>query len=379
VAKNNRVVLPFAPSFSQPTANILGRKQILDYLVTELNNIGSQARTTMVTGVRGVGKTTLLLDLQKAMSEKKDWIVVRQQLREFPEDYGFTKQLIHDVLKNSKKYDVHQKWFAQLKNWKFSVSGTSIEYLGKGEQQNFQDELDMILSVLTKHHIGVLFLTDEVAESAEFANFVAMYQLMVGNGYDVAMIGAGIPENVADVFSGRMSTFLMRAKKIFLQNISIQEVAQSYISIFKMNGRDFDLSALTRAAVLTNGYPYMYQLMGDYFWRLDHKITLEDVSVGYERQRETIYNDVLSIIYKRLKGKTKDFVLSMAEVMDEKGRAQISDIGSAMERPKNYISVYRDKLINEGLICSVEHGVVAFTVPFMKDYLEQQKILEEFE
>jgi hypothetical protein len=333
----------------------------------------------MVTGVRGVGKTTFLLDLEKEMSAKKDWVVVRQQLRDFPEPLGFTKQLIFDLLKNSKKYDTNHKWFNQLKNWKISINGTGIEYAGNGDQHNLQDELDTILATLTKHHIGVLFLIDEVAEIEEFTNFVAMYQLRVGNGYDIALVGAGIPENVADLLSGKMSTFLMRAKKLYLPNISVKEVAQSYVSIFNVGQKEFDLAALTRAAVLTNGYPYMYQLMGDYLWRIEHKIELQDVATGYERQRETIYNDVLSIIYKKLKGKTKEFIMAMAEAMNDKGEAQISDIAQAMKRPLNYVSVYRGKLINEGLITSLNHGVIGFTVPFTKDYFEQQIILEDFE
>jgi len=44
-----------------------------------------------------------------------------------------------------------------------------------------------------------------------------------------------------------------------------------------------------------------------------------------------------------------------------------------MGKEKNYISLYRERLISAGAIKSCGHGMICFVYPYMKEFLLQKK------
>ena len=67
---------PFNPSFGKVPNIFLDRTHAVTKLSNELQDPNSPYQTTLIYGVRGVGKTSLLTDIGNKMSAKKNWLVV---------------------------------------------------------------------------------------------------------------------------------------------------------------------------------------------------------------------------------------------------------------------------------------------------------------
>ena len=63
----------------------------------------------------------------------------------------------------------------------------------------------------------------------------------------------------------------------------------------------------------------------------------------------------------------------MAELDVEK--CPISEIQEKMGKKKNYISMYRRRLIDSQVIKSVERGYVSFTLPYFTEFINENREL----
>lgn len=48
-----------------------------------------------------------------------------------------------------------------------------------------------------------------------------------------------------------------------------------------------------------------------------------------------------------------------------------------LNKEKNYISVYRKRLIDDQIIISAAHGKLSFTLPYFKEFVNENAILYE--
>ena len=67
---------PFNPSFGKVPTVFLDRNKLVNTVTKNLENPNSPYQTTLIYGLRGVGKTSFLTDVSKNVAKKKNWIVV---------------------------------------------------------------------------------------------------------------------------------------------------------------------------------------------------------------------------------------------------------------------------------------------------------------
>ena len=68
---------PFNPNFGKVPQLFLDRNQIVNEYISELDsNLDSPFQTSVIYGVRGSGKTSLLTDISNQLREKGRWIVI---------------------------------------------------------------------------------------------------------------------------------------------------------------------------------------------------------------------------------------------------------------------------------------------------------------
>ena len=53
------------------------------------------------------------------------------------------------------------------------------------------------------------------------------------------------------------------------------------------------------------------------------------------------------------------------------GPSQIANIAERMDRPVNYVSVYRNRLLAAGIIKTAGYGKVDFAAPYLREYLRE--------
>ena len=63
------------------------------------------------------------------------------------------------------------------------------------------------------------------------------------------------------------------------------------------------------------------------------------------------------------------FLVAMAQVADEDGRAATGDIAAELGVAPNGISTRRRALIDADLVAPVGYGYLSFTLPYLREYL----------
>lgn len=142
----------------------------------------------------------------------------------------------------------------------------------------------------------------------------------------------------------------------------------SYRKAFKNGNRTITETALNKMIQMTNGYAYGFQLLGYLVWETGEKNitekTLQDITLEYQ---EMLYRTVYVKIYQSLSPMDRKFVKAMTKY--PKQDIPVKFIGETLNKPKNYLSNYRRRLLDDQVIMTKERGSVNFTLPFFKDFI----------
>lgn len=120
---------------------------------------------------------------------------------------------------------------------------------------------------------------------------------------------------------------------------------------------------------VSQGYPYLVQLVGDYAWRNNPQadvIDRADAEIAHDKAITAVQRRVISRVYQDLSDKDREFVRAMAV---DTGRSKISDIVKRMDVSAQYAQVYKRRLIDTGYVTSDGHGYVAFSLPYLGEYV----------
>ena len=146
-------------------------------------------------------------------------------------------------------------------------------------------------------------------------------------------------------------TFLLRAPKLRISALNLNQVAQQYGDVFNI-----DEKSAREMARFTKGYAFAFQALGMVAWENG----LSDDNDRIIRQFDNILDDsVYKKIWEGLTSVEKKIVLSISDddIMTAKGIQEVSGVKS-----ESY-SHYRESLINKGVLISPEYGKVAFALP----------------
>ena len=359
----------FEPAFGNRPSCLVGRDDLVEGFVAGLDAApGSRERATLLLGQRGSGKTVLLWEFADRAREK-GFAVANPTVC----DEGLLERIVEKVQDDGSHY---------VREGKAKLVGGTVGALGFSAGLEFERDVQQTKSAqyrltqlcrrLTEQGHGVLILVDEVrATSTELRQLVALYQELVGQKLDVALVMAGLPAAVSATLNDHVLTFLNRANKVELGPLKTREVDAYYEVAFRQAGIDVPDELRLKAAQATKGSPYMLQLVG-YELVLRAKDGSVDESVfqtALSYAQEDFENDVCKTTLAALSDKDIDFLYAMSQ---DNGPSSISDIAQHMGVKPDYAQKYRRRLIGAGVIESPRRGEVAFAVPYLAEYLKEQ-------
>ena len=357
---------PFSPSFGKRPTHFLGRQEITRTIITSLDDINSPWRTTLITGVRGSGKTALLSDI-RANLDRQDVIA----LYIVPNDAILDSILVQLYRQLPKSVS---SALPEFKNISVNL-GVSIGFENDVKKPYFAETFSYhimeLMDACMKQVKHIIFLVDEAQKHTEDMRiFISTYQDLVMREYSVSMVLAGLPQVVSDVLNDDILTFLRRAKQVELEHVEVMIVEHEFKKVFLKPGTALTDEIVSKAAIATYGYPYLIQLVGYYLWEdmqgggID---ILDDVMV---KAKSELFQNVHRLIYAGLSNRDREFVQAMAE--DERA-SSVSVIGERMQKKKNFISLYRERLISSGIVKSGGRGLLCFNYPYMREFLLYKK------
>lgn len=356
---------PFNPSFGKRPIHFFGREEITRSIISSVDDENSPWQTTLITGVRGSGKTALLSDIRLNL-DSPDVVALYVVPNEAILD-SILAQLYRQLPKSVSDS------MPEFKNLSVNL-GVSVNFEKDRKTphltETFSYQFLELMDACMKQGKHIVFLVDEAQKHTEDMRiFISTYQDLIMREYSVNMVLAGLPSVVSDILNDDVLTFLRRAKQVELENVEIMIVEHEFRKVFSGSTASEDL--VSGAAAATCGYPYLIQLIGYYLWEVlqggNATNILEDVLI---KSKAELFRNVHRLIYADLSNRDREFLFAMSE---DDGFSSVSDIGERMKKEKNFISLYRERLISAGVIKPCGHGLIGFNYPYMRDYLLSKK------
>ena len=358
---------PFNPQFGKRPQQFIGRDLMVNDFLQSLTDANNPNRTTILTGIRGSGKTAILSDVHESLDTDRCVIV------DITAHDGMLLEILDEIIRKSKDKSWLGKAYGEIQGFSAGALGFSLGLTKKNvkEEHSFRYLLSELLDALKSQDIITVFLIDEVHNGTpDLREFAITYQHLVREGYDVALLMAGLPSSINDVLNDEVLTFLRRAHRVELESIDTAAVEVAFEQAFGSADRRFIGNALQESAQATEGYPYLIQLLGYLIFNSGKKTidsTLAKQSL--ELAKIDLFKNVHDLLFLALSPKDRDFLFAMAE--DEKQ----SDFATIRERlgvSPGYASKYRERLLVAGMIKAVGHGKLSFTPPYLREYLQKK-------
>ena len=358
---------PFNPSFGKRPEHFLGREEITRSIISSVDDINSPWRTTLITGVRGSGKTAILSDIRINLNRQDVvalYIVPNEAILDsiLVQLYRQLPKTISGAMPEFKSVSVNLGVTVGLEKDKKTPYFT----------ETFSYRIMELIDAHMKQGKHIVFLVDEAQKhTVDMRVFVSTYQDLVMRDYSVGMVLAGLPSVVSEILNDDVLTFLRRAKQVELENIEMMIVEHEFKKIFSNAGAALTDEVITKAAAGTCGYPYLIQLVGYYLWEEMHNINNTDILDGVlVKSKAELFRNVHRLVFAGLSNRDREFIFAMAE---DEGLSSVSAIGDRMHKEKNFISLYRERLISAGVVKTGGHGLLSFTYPYMREFLQYKK------
>jgi hypothetical protein len=381
---------PFAPGAGAPPPELVGRDNILEQTRILLGRIrlGRSEKSILLTGLRGVGKTVLLLEMQRIAEQEK----YRTVLVEANEGKSLALLLVHDLRRllyglsrMAAAGDKVRRGLAVLKSFIGSIKITVADMeLGldidpePGSADSGDLEVDMpelftaIAEAAQERGVAVALLIDEIQyfTRAELSALIMSMHKMQQRRLPLVLMGAGLPTLPA--LAGESKSY---AERLFsfptIGALSEPDAARALQDPVKEVGVEFEQSALQEIYRLTQGYPYFIQEWGYQAWNraAASPITLQVIRDATQKVIDRLDENFFRVRFDRLTPNEKRFLRAMAELGP--GSHRTSDVAGILKVKTTDLSPVRDTLKKKGMIYSPSHGDIAFTVPLFDEFMRR--------
>ena len=364
---------PFNPNFGKVPRLFLDRENIIDDYIDELTNSGDHIdtpyQTTMIYGVRGSGKTSMLTDIINRVKQLDDWIVV-----DLLNNRSIIDNLIESIQMQSKlnlSKLIQKINDIKIKNFEIKLNS----------QNTHQMQLLLgIFEKLSQQGKKVLITIDEVASTPEMRDLAMMYQLLIRQNFGIAMIMTGLPENISELKHNKVLTFLLRSNQLELSFLQGRSIEEAFRTNFEKENRQISDSVAVKLTQMTKGYAYAFQLLGYLIWKktkpgdsIDEKV-IGQVIDDYQQK---LFDNAYALIYQKLTAVDKQFLKAMAQ--NNTDEVKLAFIADQTGKPSNYWSTYRKRLVRSQIIKNGSYGFVSFKLPFFKEFLLEEESFEKYD
>jgi len=392
----DRIHNPFSPGAGSPPPELAGRDGILDQARVLLGRaqVGRPEKSLLLTGLRGVGKTVLLNEIEhlaqgggyrtilvEALENKSMAVLLIPHLR----------RLLFELDRTAGAGNKVRRAVGVLKSF---ISGVKVK-VGEVEfgldiepEQGAADSGDLevdlpnlftaVAEAAQERKAALAVLIDEIQYFSlpELSALIMALHKMQQRQLPLVLIGAGLP--ILPGLAGESKSY---AERLFnfpaIGPLAESDAAKALRDPIEEAGEAIDPAALQEVFRLTRGYPYFLQEWGYQAWNQAgaSPITLQDVREATELVARRLDENFFRVRFDRLTPREKQYLRAMAELGP--GPHRTADIAGALKARITSLGPVRASLIRKGMIYSPAHGEMAFTVPLFDGFM--RRAIPEFE
>lgn len=380
---------PFAPGAGSRPPELAGRDVVLEHARVSCGRAinGRSARSMMLLGLRGTGKTVLLNEVGK-IAEQAGLLVSKV---ESPEEESLARLLYPEMRKVMRSLSTVEaakqianrglkglRGFASI--FKIDIAGVEVGVEpepGLADSGNLQYDLPDLFNVIGRAAQaagkGWILLIDEVQylSEADLRALIVSMHKMSQEGLPVLLVGAGLPQ-VARL-AGEAKSY---AERLFLypeiNALDADAAAKAVLKPILDEEASIAEAALQEIVVRTKGYPFFLQEWASTAWNCAEgpEISLDDVVQSYSETLALLDAGFFRVRIDQLTPSEVLFVRAMSQLGD--GPYAVGDIAKAMGRTQSSLGPIRAKVIAKGMAYSTDHGVLDFTVPLFAEFMRRQ-------
>ena len=384
------VANPYAPGAGTPPPELAGRGELLESVRIAAARIraGRPAKSLLLIGLRGVGKT-VLLDRMRNDAEAAGLHTVRIEAPEGRSLPAILAPQLRQALLRLSRLELARdlgkralralSGFAKALKVKYSDIEVGIDFEpepGLADNGDLEHDLQALLEVAGEaaRSAGtalILFLDElQYVEEEQMAALITALHRVAQRQLPVMLVGAGLPQ-----LPGRMGRAKSYAERLFdFPLINPLDAAAARDAIAMPAAQQhvaFEPAALEHIVRETQGYPYFLQEWGKHAWgvALRSPITLQDVKRASVEATAALDESFFRVRFDRLTPTEKRYLRAMAEL--GAGPHRSGDIADMLQRKVTALGPTRNQLISKGMIWSPNHGDTAFTVPMFDQFMRR--------
>ena len=381
---------PYAPGAGTPPPELAGRDHLIERAAIALDRIraGRAARSLILHGLRGVGKTVLLNRIETD-AEARGFASVQV---EAPEGKSLPAILIPALRMALLRLDRGRRMRANLAKAARALAGFAralrVKYKDIEVSTDFEPErgladsgdldtdlTDLLASIGRAAHeyrTAVVLFIDELqyVQEDQLASLIRALHGASQRQLPITMLAAGLPQLIGQM--GRAKSYAERLFEFVPIDPLDREAASAALRVpAEKEGVSFAPEAIAEILRHTMGYPYFLQEWGRHTWnvadaspisRADARrataLALAELDAGFFRVR-----------FDRLTPTEKRYLRAMAELGP--GPHRSGDIAAELKKAVTSVAPVRNELIAKGMLYSPAHGDTAFTVPLFDGFMKR--------
>lgn len=386
----DKIKNPFSPGAGSPPPELAGRDGILEDARVLLGRIqaGRPEKSLLLTGLRGVGKTVLLNEIER-MAQAASY---RTILVEAHEGKALAvllaphlRRLLFDLDRLAGAGNKARRGLAVLKSFIGAIRikvgeidiGVDIEPApGTADSGDLEVDLPSLFAAVAEaaeeRDSAVAILIDEIQYFAatELSALIMAMHKMQQRQLPLVLIGAGLP--ILPGLAGESKSY---AERLFsfpdVGPLAESDAARAIREPIEAAGESIESEALLEICRLTKGYPYFLQEWGYQAWNhakaspIAIQVILETNDIVTKRLDENFFR----VRFDRLTPRERQYLRAMAEL--GVGPFRTADIADTLGAKISTLGPVRANLIKKGMVYSPSHGEMAFTVPLFDEFLRR--------
>jgi hypothetical protein len=350
--------------------------------------IGRPAKSVMLIGLRGVGKTVLLDQILKD-AETEGIVTIRI---EAPEGRSLpailAPQLRLALLRLNRTAKASQYAIRGLRALAGFASKLKLTYNdievgfdydpepGLADNGDLEGDLGMLLEQVglaakAADTVIAIFIDElQYVDEIQLAALISALHMCMQKQLPVTVIGAGLPQ-----LRGKMGEAKSYAERLFdfpeIGPLNAEDAAEAITKPILDEEAEIDSDAVALIIDETKGYPYFLQEWGKHAWDIASQspIGITDVEIASQEAVAALDESFFRVRFDRLTPREKQYLRAMAELGP--GPHRSGDIAAALERETSSLGPIRSNLIAKGMIWSPTHGDTAFTVPLFDAFMKR--------
>ncbi|MBW8077538.1 MAG: AAA family ATPase [Gallionella sp.] len=382
---------PYSPGAGAPPPELAGRDAVIEDASIALDRIrnGLHAKSLMLVGLRGVGKTVLLNRLHNdAMAAGLVTVLLEApEQRSLPALLApFLRMGLLKLDRVAQGADLAKRALRALGGF---VQAAKIKYHdiefgvdlglepGVADSGDLSADLTSLLQAVGEaaraSKTAVALFIDElqyVAQGELQALITALHrcsQLQL----PITLVGAGLP-----LLYGQLGEAKSYAERLFefkpIGALAIPAAQAALIEPARRQQVAFSAEALEAILDQTQCYPYFLQEWGKHAWNYATRspISLSDIQGAHDIVVADLDAGFFQVRLDRLTPSEQRYLRAMAELGP--GPHRSGDVARALKMKVESAAPIRSGLIKKGMAFSPAHGETAFTVPLFDQYLKRE-------